>query len=38
VEDSEVFNADACGELVVDYSIKDGGTDANEDNLEGFHR
>jgi hypothetical protein len=34
----EVFNADTCGELVVDDAVEDGGNDANEHYLQGFHR
>ena len=39
VKDREVFEANACRELVVHDPIEDGGYDASEDDFQGFdHR
>ena len=38
MENGEVFDTDACGELVVNNPVKDGCDDANGRDFKGFHR
>jgi len=38
MEDGEVFDTDARGELVVNNPVEDGCDDANGSYFEGFHR
>jgi hypothetical protein len=33
MKNSEVFNADACGELIVHDAVEDGGSNASERDL-----
>ena len=38
MKNREVFDTDACGELVVNNSIEDGSEDASDRYFKGFHR
>ena len=38
VKNGEVFDTDACGELVVNNSVEDGSDDASDRDFKGFHR
>jgi len=38
MKDSEIFDTDACGELVVNNSVKDGSDDARDCYFKSFHR
>jgi hypothetical protein len=37
MENGEVFEADARGNLIVEYAVKNGGERAHRDDAEGFH-
>ena len=38
MKNREVFDTDACGELVVNNSVDDGSEDASDRYFKGFHR
>ena len=38
MKNGEVFDTDACGELVVNNSVEDGSDDASDRYFKGFHR